>query len=169
MIRTVNEEPCSNCKTQTNAYDQMRGRYCPSCAGVSEPLIDHSEDIEVSASSYHISNALWEQWLENARLIFTKRYMTKASRERLLLDVHDLLYKVAVASAKYFALKEQKHHPNFKLPNKGVRKKCSNYAECLSQLDWKTDHRRSSFSLKSCPNECEFYVESYSIWTFEST
>ena len=165
MIRTVNEEKCFTCQTITNAYDQMRGRLCPSCAGVSEPLIDHSEDIEVSASSYHISNAVWEQWLETSRLTLAKPYLNKKTKEQLLLDVQNLLYKVALASAKVFASKEKQ--PTFTLPNNGARKDCSHYPECISRLDWKTNIHRRGLSLKSCPHECEFHVNSYTVWAFE--
>jgi len=165
MIRTVNEEPCHNCRTLTNAYDQLRGRLCPNCAGVSEPLINHLGDIEVTSSSYHISNAIWEQWLENARQTFAEKHISKASKEKFLLGLRDLLYKVAVASAKVFASNEEQ--PTFILPNRGSRKNCSRYAECLSRLDWQSNHHRSCFSLVSCPYKCEFYVESYSIWAFE--
>lgn len=169
LIRTVNEEKCLYCGALTNAYDPMRGRLCPSCAGVSgeEPLIDHSEDIEVSASSYHISNAVWEQWLENARLTLAKRYMNVMEKERFLLDVQKLLYKVAVASAQVFTLKDYPQ-PKFTLPNKGAHKDCSRYAECISRLDWKSNRHRLCFSLKSCPHECEFYNNSYSVWAFEN-
>ena len=164
MIRTISEDPCAVCKALTNAYDQLRGRLCPSCAGVSEPLIDHSEDIEVSANSYHISNAFWEEWLETARVTLAKPYLTIDSREKLLREVQKLLYKTAVASAKFFAVNK---YPYFLLPNNGARKNCSRYSECISRLDWTTDRRRPCFSLKSCPYKCEFYIYSYSVWAFE--
>lgn len=63
MVRTVNEEKCVSCGRITNNYDACLGRFCPSCAKdlateiiknrcallekPSEPLIDHSNDIDI--------------------------------------------------------------------------------------------------------------------------
>ena len=30
-IRTIDDEPCTDCKRLTNAYDSMMGRLCPQC------------------------------------------------------------------------------------------------------------------------------------------
>lgn len=70
MVRTVNEGKCISCGRITNNYDPNLGRFCPNCVrsfvttmiqnrcvldGVpfvpekekpSEPLIDHSNDID---------------------------------------------------------------------------------------------------------------------------
>ena len=34
MLRTVREEPCSECGVTTNAYDRMMGRLCPKCIAI---------------------------------------------------------------------------------------------------------------------------------------
>jgi len=80
IIRTVKEEPCSQCGRLTNAYDILMGRLCPECIakraavfarnirdlyGIEEPeepdpyyrkiaalpLIDHSNDIDAHSNS----------------------------------------------------------------------------------------------------------------------
>ena len=80
IIRTVKEEPCSQCGRLTNAYDILMGRLCPECIakwaaafarnirdlyGIEEPeeldpyyqkiaalpLIDHSNDINAHLNS----------------------------------------------------------------------------------------------------------------------
>jgi len=80
VIRTVKEEPCSQCGRLTNAYDMLMGRLCPECIakraitfarnirnlyGIDEPeeldpyyyklatlpLIDHSNDIDAHLHS----------------------------------------------------------------------------------------------------------------------
>lgn len=74
MVRTTSEEPCMDCGQTTNHYDALMGRLCPQCtirrvddmiymrcrmdrvpyvpepnteeSLLSEPLIDHSNDID---------------------------------------------------------------------------------------------------------------------------
>lgn len=130
-----------------------------------EPLICHSDDIEISAHAYHISNAYWEQWLESTRELLKGSKVSKIEKENFLLATRKLLCDVATDASKLFALKDCPF-PSITLPNEGARKACTRYAECIAQLDWKTDQKRHSFSLKTCHSECGFYVYSYSVWSF---
>jgi len=187
MVRTVNEAPCTDCGVITNYYDPNMGRLCPKCTAqrcasfgkslvpeflgtttkesdnmqyladsnkhlLTDPLIDHSEDIESSATAYHISNIIWEEWLENVR--------SKISVKQLL-EIRKILYAVALETAKVFSLPS--YRPQLTVLNKGARKECAHFAECVAQSDWKKS-RKSNCSLKSCSHICEFYVDSYTIW-----
>lgn len=130
-----------------------------------EPLIDHSNDIEISAFAYHISNAFWEQWLETTRELLKNPQVSQEEKRDFLLVARNLFCDITTTASKYFALKDHLY-PLFALPNEGARKNCTHYAECIAQLDWKTDQKRRGSSLKTCPDKCGFYTYSYSVWAW---
>ncbi len=119
---------------------------------LTDPLVDHFEDIETSATAYHTSNAFWEIWLEKNRALFKQKYLTQKEKQNLLLDIRKLMFDTALECANFFAIKNYNHKLS-NLPHQGASKDCTRYAKCLVL---------PNFNPKKCCSDC--YSNSYSVW-----